>query len=52
MSHFTYLKTRFQNLFYLQKALSKLNIVYKEERINRLRIIKIYIIYIIYASNY
>ena len=34
MSHFTYLKTRFQNLFYLQKALSKLNIVYKEETIN------------------
>ena len=26
MSHFTYMKTRFQNLFYLEKALNKLNI--------------------------
>ena len=30
MSHFTHMKTRFQNLFYLEKALNKLNIVYKE----------------------
>lgn len=28
MSHLTYLNTRFQNLSYLEKALSKLNIVY------------------------
>lgn len=27
MSHFTYLKTRFQNLFYLEKALNKLSII-------------------------
>lgn len=27
MSHFTYIKTRFQNLFYLEKALNKLSIV-------------------------
>ena len=26
MSHFTYIKTRFQNLFYLEKALNKLNL--------------------------
>lgn len=26
MSHFTYIKTRFQNLFYLEKALNRLNI--------------------------
>jgi hypothetical protein len=26
MSHFTHMKTRFQNLFYLEKALNKLNI--------------------------
>ena len=26
MSHLTYMKTRFQNLSYLEKALSKLNI--------------------------
>ena len=31
MSHFTHMKTRFQNLFYLEKALSKLNIVHKQE---------------------
>ena len=34
MSHFTYLKTRFQNLFYLEKALNRLNIEYKQELIN------------------
>ena len=32
MSHFTHIKTRFQNLFYLEKALSKLNINYQKER--------------------
>ena len=31
MSHFTHMKTRFQNLFYLEKALSRLNIVHKEQ---------------------
>jgi hypothetical protein len=31
MSHFTYIKTRFQNLGYLKKALNKLNISYKEK---------------------
>ena len=30
MSHFTHIKTRFQNLFYLEKALNRLNIVHKE----------------------
>ena len=30
MSHFTHIKTRFQNLFYLEKALSRLNIDYKK----------------------
>ena len=29
MSHFTHMKTRFQNLFYLEKALKKLNIDYE-----------------------
>ena len=33
MSHFTHMKTRFQNLFYLGKALSRLNIVHKEKEI-------------------
>ena len=31
MSHFTHIKTRFQNLFYLEKALNRLNIVHKEQ---------------------
>nr|UZC30223.1 hypothetical protein ycf35 [Entomoneis sp.] len=31
MSHFTHMKTSFQNLFYLEKALNKLNIEYKEQ---------------------
>ena len=32
MSHFTHMKTRFQNLFYLEKALNRLNIVYQQEK--------------------
>lgn len=32
MSHFTYMKTSFQNLFYLEKALNKLNIVYTQQK--------------------
>ena len=35
MSHFTYIKTRFQNLFYLEKALNKLNINYQKQRMTR-----------------
>ena len=31
MSHSSHMKTRFQNLFYLEKALNRLNIVNKEE---------------------
>ena len=31
MSHFTHMKTRFQNIFYLEKALNRLNIVYKKK---------------------
>jgi Protein of unknown function (DUF1257) len=30
MSHFTHMKTQFQNLFYLEKALNKLNIVHQQ----------------------
>ena len=33
MSHFTNMKTRFQNLFYLEKALSRLDIEYEKEDI-------------------
>lgn len=32
MSHFTRMKTCFQNLFYLEKALTRLNICYKRDR--------------------
>ena len=35
MSHFTHMKTRFQNLFYLEKALNRLNIGYKEQQNTR-----------------
>ena len=31
MSHFTHMKTRFQNLFYLEKALNRLNINHQEK---------------------
>lgn len=31
MSHFTHIKTRFQNLFYLEKTLTRLNITYRRE---------------------
>lgn len=31
MSHFTHMKTRFQNLFYLEKALNRLNIGYRQK---------------------
>jgi hypothetical protein len=34
MSHFTHIKSRFQNLFYLEKALNKLNITHKEQETN------------------
>ena len=32
MSHFTHIKTRFQNLFYLEKALNRLNINYNQKK--------------------
>ena len=31
MSHFTHIKTRFQNLFYLEKALNRLNITHNQQ---------------------
>nr|YP_010448159.1 hypothetical protein NRL27_pgp040 [Nitzschia dubiiformis]UTQ75640.1 hypothetical protein [Nitzschia dubiiformis] len=34
MSHFTHMKTRFQNLFYLEKALNRLNISYTQQLSN------------------
>lgn len=34
MSHFTHIKTRFQNLSYLAKALNRLNIVHQEKNTN------------------
>lgn len=35
MSHFTYIKTRFQNLFYLEKALNRLNISHTQQQTNK-----------------
>ena len=32
MSHFTHITTRFQNLFYLEKALNRLNINHKKQQ--------------------
>jgi len=32
MSHLTYMKTRFQNLSYLEKALTKLNISFNQQK--------------------
>jgi hypothetical protein len=32
MSHFTHIKTRFQNLFYLEKALNRLNIGHTQNK--------------------
>ena len=32
MSHLTYMKTRFQNLSYLEKALTKLNIAFNQQK--------------------
>jgi hypothetical protein len=32
MSHFTAIKTHFQNLFYLEKALNRLNIICQQEK--------------------
>ena len=34
MSHFTHIKTQFQELFYLKKALNRLNISYTEQEEN------------------
>ena len=33
MSHFTNMKTSFQNLFYLEKALNKLDIIHQKQKI-------------------
>ena len=33
MSHFTNMKTSFQNLFYLEKALAKLDIIHQKQQI-------------------
>jgi hypothetical protein len=51
MSHFTHMKTRFQNLFYLKKALNRLNIVHKQEIINNSKSFKINLI-IPQSNNY
>jgi len=51
MSHFTHMKTRFQNLFYLKKALNKLNIGYTEKGIEKLNS-KVYNLLIPQSNGY
>jgi hypothetical protein len=38
MSHFTHIKTRFQNLFYLGKALNRLDITHTEQEKNTINL--------------
>ena len=51
MSHFTHMKTRFQNLFYLEKALNRLNIIHKQEQIATLNSNSSHINLVIPQSN-
>lgn len=51
MSHFTHIKTKFQNLFYLEKALTKLNINHKEKEIQKSGITENTISLVIPQSN-
>ena len=51
MSHFTHMKTRFQNLFYLEKALNRLNIAHKQEIVNDSKSSKINLV-IPQSNNY
>ena len=51
MSHFTHMKTRFQNLFYLEKALNRLHINHKQERINESNLSNINLV-ISQSNNY
>jgi hypothetical protein len=51
MSHFTHIKTRFQNLFYLKKALNGLNIIYKEQNLTNSDIESINVNLVISQSN-
>lgn len=51
MSHFTHIKTKFQNLSYLEKALSKLNINHKEKEISGSNLTKNNVNLIIPQSN-
>ena len=51
MSHFTHIKTRFQNLFYLEKALTRLNISYTEQKKSLKNTISYYKNLIIRQSN-
>jgi hypothetical protein len=51
MSHFTHIKTRFQNLFYLEKALNKLNIIHQEKTIHNSKLESSKINLVISQSN-
>ena len=51
MSHFTHMKTRFQNLFYLEKALNRLGIVSKQQQIAVKNSTLSYINLVVFQSN-
>ena len=51
MSHFTHIKTRFQNLFYLEKALNRLNIVHQEKSTNNSNLVVSKVNLVIPQSN-
>lgn len=51
MSHFTHIKTRFQNLFYLEKALNRLNVTHKQEQVRNTNLNSSHINLIIPQSN-
>jgi len=51
MSHFTHIKTRFQNLFYLERALNKLSITYKQDKVENTNLNSSHVNLIIPQSN-
>ncbi len=51
MSHFTHIKTRFQNLSYLEKALNRLNIIHEEKEVLDANLVEYNISLVIPQSN-
>lgn len=51
MSHFTHIKTRFQNLSYLEKALNRLNIIHEEKEVLDANLVESNICLVVPQSN-